>query len=198
MTWAIEPKSRADEDKLAPAVHKLMEEDPMLRFFRDQQTNEFLIAGVGPVPHRIPRQQAAPPLPHRSHAQSPARALSRNHPRSRRRSGPPQKTDRRPRPVRRLQNQNGAAPARRAASSSSTTSSAEPSPATSFPLSKKAFRSQPPAATSPAIPSSTSASPSTTAATTTSTPTSCPSKWPGASPSANAWSRPSPPCSNPS
>jgi elongation factor G len=50
MTWAIEPKSRADEDKLAPAVHKLMEEDPMLRFFRDQQTNEFLIAASG-QPH---------------------------------------------------------------------------------------------------------------------------------------------------
>ena len=47
MTWAIEPKSRADEDKLAPAVHKLMEEDLMLRFFRDQQTNEFLIAASG-------------------------------------------------------------------------------------------------------------------------------------------------------
>jgi elongation factor G len=47
MTWAIEPKSRADEDKLAPAVHKLMEEDLMLRFFRDSQTNEFLIAAAG-------------------------------------------------------------------------------------------------------------------------------------------------------
>ena len=50
MTWAIEPKSRADEDKLAPAVHKLMEEDLMVRFFRDPQTNEFLIAGAG-QPH---------------------------------------------------------------------------------------------------------------------------------------------------
>ena len=50
MTWAIEPKSRADEDKLAPAVHKLMEEDPMVRFFRDSQTNEFLIAAAG-QPH---------------------------------------------------------------------------------------------------------------------------------------------------
>ena len=27
MTYAIEPKSRADEDKLAPALHKLMEDD---------------------------------------------------------------------------------------------------------------------------------------------------------------------------
>jgi elongation factor G len=47
MTYAIEPKSRADEDKLAPAIHKLMEEDLLIRFFRDPQTNEFLIAGAG-------------------------------------------------------------------------------------------------------------------------------------------------------
>lgn len=50
MTYAIEPKSRADEDKLAPALHKLMEEDAMVRFFRDPQTNEFLVAGAG-QPH---------------------------------------------------------------------------------------------------------------------------------------------------
>ena len=50
MTYAIEPKSRADEDKLGPAIHKLMEEDLLIRFFRDPQTNEFLIAGAG-QPH---------------------------------------------------------------------------------------------------------------------------------------------------
>jgi elongation factor G len=50
MSYAIEPKTRADEDKLAPAVHKLMEEDLLMRFFRDPQTNEFLIAGAG-QPH---------------------------------------------------------------------------------------------------------------------------------------------------
>src|SRR6201996_6458535 len=47
MTYAIEPKSRADEDKLGPALHKLMEEDPMVKFYRDPQTNEFLVAGAG-------------------------------------------------------------------------------------------------------------------------------------------------------
>ena len=46
ITFAIQPKSRADEDKLSN-VFKLMEEDPMLRFYRDQQTKEFLIAGTG-------------------------------------------------------------------------------------------------------------------------------------------------------
>jgi len=47
ITFAIEPKTRADEDKLGPGIHKLMEEDAMLRFFRDPQTKEFLIAGNG-------------------------------------------------------------------------------------------------------------------------------------------------------
>jgi elongation factor G len=47
ITFAIEPKSRADEDKLGTGIHKLMEEDAMVRFFRDPQTKEFLIAGTG-------------------------------------------------------------------------------------------------------------------------------------------------------
>ena len=47
ITFAIEPKSRSDEDKLGVGLHKLMEEDAMLRFFRDPQTKEFLIAGTG-------------------------------------------------------------------------------------------------------------------------------------------------------
>jgi elongation factor G len=47
ITFAIEPKSRNDEDKLSHGLHKLMEEDPMVRFFRDEQTKEFLIAGTG-------------------------------------------------------------------------------------------------------------------------------------------------------
>src|SRR5205814_9572859 len=47
ITFAIEPKTRADEDKLSNGLHKLMEEDQMVRFFRDAQTKEFLIAGTG-------------------------------------------------------------------------------------------------------------------------------------------------------
>ncbi len=50
ITFAIDPKTRADEDKLANGIHKLMEEDPMLRFFRDEHTKEFLVGGTG-QPH---------------------------------------------------------------------------------------------------------------------------------------------------
>ena len=47
ITFAIEPKSRADEDKIGVAIHKILEEDGALRFSRDAQTKEFLLAGSG-------------------------------------------------------------------------------------------------------------------------------------------------------
>ncbi|MEO6966597.1 MAG: elongation factor G [Acidobacteriaceae bacterium] len=47
IAFAIEPQTRADEDKLANALHRIMEEDTLIRFYRDPQTNEFLIAGTG-------------------------------------------------------------------------------------------------------------------------------------------------------
>src|SRR5262250_838090 len=47
ITFAVEPKTRADEDKIGVGIHKIMEEDPSLRFSRDPQTKEFLLAGSG-------------------------------------------------------------------------------------------------------------------------------------------------------
>ncbi len=47
ITFAVEPKTRADEDRIGPAIHKILEEDPTLRFSRDPQTKEFLLAGSG-------------------------------------------------------------------------------------------------------------------------------------------------------
>ena len=40
-------KSRNDEDRMGNAVHRILEEDQSLRFYRDPQTNEFLLAGTG-------------------------------------------------------------------------------------------------------------------------------------------------------
>jgi elongation factor G len=47
IAFAIEPKSRNDEDKLSPAIHKMLEEDLALRFDREPQTKEFLLSGSG-------------------------------------------------------------------------------------------------------------------------------------------------------
>ncbi|QQS42236.1 MAG: elongation factor G [Acidobacteriota bacterium] len=47
VAFAIEPKSRADEDKIGTSLHKILEEDPSLRFERDSQTKEFILSGSG-------------------------------------------------------------------------------------------------------------------------------------------------------
>jgi elongation factor G len=47
IAFAIEPKSRADEDKISTALHKILEEDPSLHFDRDGQTKEFILSGSG-------------------------------------------------------------------------------------------------------------------------------------------------------
>jgi elongation factor G len=46
-TFAIEPKTRGDEDKISAALHRLMEEDLVLRVSRDAQTHEMLLSGMG-------------------------------------------------------------------------------------------------------------------------------------------------------
>jgi elongation factor G len=47
LSYAIEPKSRGDEDKISTAMHRLEEEDPSIKYVRDPQTNELLLAGQG-------------------------------------------------------------------------------------------------------------------------------------------------------
>ncbi|CAK8054678.1 elongation factor G [Eupransor demetentiae] len=44
---AIEPKTKADQDKLATALQKLAEEDPSFRATTNQETGDTLIAGMG-------------------------------------------------------------------------------------------------------------------------------------------------------
>ncbi|HET8624289.1 MAG TPA: elongation factor G [Gemmatimonadales bacterium] len=44
---AIEPKTKADQDKLAVAMQKLAEEDPTFRIRTDQETGQTIIAGMG-------------------------------------------------------------------------------------------------------------------------------------------------------
>ncbi|HVS01682.1 MAG TPA: elongation factor G, partial [Thermoanaerobaculia bacterium] len=47
IAFAIEPKSKGDEEKIGEALHKLLEEDPSLRAGRDPQTGEYLLSGTG-------------------------------------------------------------------------------------------------------------------------------------------------------
>ncbi len=47
LSYAIEPKSRGDEDKISTSMHRLQEEDPTIGYTRDQQTKQLLLSGQG-------------------------------------------------------------------------------------------------------------------------------------------------------
>lgn len=47
LAYAIEPKSRGDEDKISTSMHRLQEEDPTIGYSRDAQTHELLLSGQG-------------------------------------------------------------------------------------------------------------------------------------------------------
>jgi elongation factor G len=47
LAYAIEPKTRGDEDKIGTAMQRLREEDPSIGYGRDEQTHELLLSGQG-------------------------------------------------------------------------------------------------------------------------------------------------------
>ena len=113
LSYAIEPKSRGDEDKISTSMHRLEEEDPSIRYSRDPQTKELLLSGQGQLHIEVTVAKLKrrfgvdvnlkpPRIPYRETIKA-----------SHRGARPPQEADRRPRPVRRLQDQGGAAAARR-------------------------------------------------------------------------------------
>jgi elongation factor G len=46
MSFAITPKAKGDEEKVATSIRRLAEEDPTLRLRRDQQTGEEILSGM--------------------------------------------------------------------------------------------------------------------------------------------------------
>jgi elongation factor G len=49
MAFAVEPKSKGDEDKVFTALRRLQEEDPTIDLHRDSQTGEQIVAGLSQV-----------------------------------------------------------------------------------------------------------------------------------------------------
>ena len=47
LSYAIEPKARGDEEKISTSLQRIIEEDPTIRYSRDPQTHELLLAGQG-------------------------------------------------------------------------------------------------------------------------------------------------------
>jgi elongation factor G len=89
IAFAISAKTRNDEDRLSTAIHKILEEDRSLRFYRDPQTKEFLLAGNGQqhvevVVSRLKRrygvevQLHAPKIPYRETVRGTASVQGRH------------------------------------------------------------------------------------------------------------------------
>jgi len=53
ISFAIEPKTRADEDRISQATHRITEEDPTVRIERDANTSQLIISGNGELHVRI-------------------------------------------------------------------------------------------------------------------------------------------------
>lgn len=49
ISYAIAPKSKGDEEKVSVSLHRVLEEDPTLRFTRDDETKEMILSGMGQV-----------------------------------------------------------------------------------------------------------------------------------------------------
>ncbi|MFL6351148.1 MAG: elongation factor G [Bryobacteraceae bacterium] len=89
IAYAISAKTRNDEDRLSTALAKMLEEDRSLRFYRDPQTKEFLLAGNGQqhveiVVSRLKRRYAvevelkAPKIPYRETVRGSANVQGRH------------------------------------------------------------------------------------------------------------------------
>ncbi len=47
ISYAIEPQSRGDEEKVGTGLQRLLEEDPTLKFHRDPESKDMILAGMG-------------------------------------------------------------------------------------------------------------------------------------------------------
>ena len=47
ISYAIDPKSRGDEEKVSTGLQRLLEEDPTLKFHRDPESKEMILSGMG-------------------------------------------------------------------------------------------------------------------------------------------------------
>ena len=113
MAFAIEPKTKGDEDKVFTALRRLQEEDPTIDLHRDEQTGEQIVAGLSQIHVEVVIAR----LRERFGAEvelHPPRVPYQETIRAERESArPPQEAERRPWPVRRLPHRDRAAAGRR-------------------------------------------------------------------------------------
>jgi len=88
ISYAIASKSKGDEEKVSTGLHRILEEDPTLRFQRDDETKEMLLSGMGQVHlevtlERLKRKfgvdvlMKTPKVPYRETIKVPAKAQAK-------------------------------------------------------------------------------------------------------------------------
>ena len=100
ISLAIEPKTKADQEKLGVGLQKLMAEDPTFRVQTDQQTGQVIIAGMGELHLEIIVDRLKREFSVEATRRQAAGRLQGNADASGRRRDEVRQADRRPRPVR--------------------------------------------------------------------------------------------------
>jgi elongation factor G len=89
ISFAVEPESKGDEEKISNAIARLLEEDPTLQVERDAQTHELLVSGLGQLHVEVTLAKMkrrfgvnaklhAPTVPYRETIRRPAEAEGRH------------------------------------------------------------------------------------------------------------------------
>ena len=109
MSFAVTPKTKGDEDKVAQALRRLHEEDPTLQLRRDPQTGEQLLSGMSQVHVEVAVARLKSRFGVEVELHQPRVPYVETIKARGARAGPLQEADRRPRPVRRLPHRDRAA-----------------------------------------------------------------------------------------
>ena len=157
---AVEPKTKADQDKLGKALYSLSEEDPTFRVRTDDETGQTVISGMGELHLEVLVDRMLREFSRRRQRGQAPGGLPRDHPQEGGEGrGPLHPPDRWPGPVRPRRHQPGAHRPRRAATSSSTRSRAGSSRRSTSRPSTPGSRRPSPTGSWPATPWWTSGSP---------------------------------------
>ncbi len=79
ISMAVEPKTKADRDKMSEGLQRLAEEDPTFRCFTNEETGQLIIAGMGELHLEIIRDRLFREFKVERQRRRAADRLSRNH-----------------------------------------------------------------------------------------------------------------------